>query len=82
LAQIINYINVQKDENAAKEISRRANERKVWKKFIDGIKTPEPASNSVLDMPGKLQARLMMMMMKTNYPYKVNNTYSLWKYKW
>ena len=60
LAQIANYINVQKDENAAKVISKCACDRKGWNELIAGIYTPAPrlirdapASNSVLDVPGE-----------------------------
>lgn len=43
LAQIASYIDVQKEDDAVKEISRRASDRKVWIKLIYGIKSPEPA---------------------------------------
>jgi hypothetical protein len=43
----------QKDHDTVKKISRRASDRKAWIKLMDGVESPEPAINSVLDVPGE-----------------------------
>jgi hypothetical protein len=51
---VASYINVQKDNETVNVISRYASDRKDWIKLIGVSELPKPATNSVLDAPGKL----------------------------
>jgi hypothetical protein len=54
LAQFASYIDVQKDYDRVKEISSKRHEELDKVELIDGIKSPEPSVNSVLDVSGEL----------------------------